>query len=110
MICATPLSCHPPATGDGTFGGGGDVTYVKRSFVFVALVPPPVVTATSTVPVPAGDVAVIDVSVLTVKDVAALVPNFTAVAPVKFVPVTVTLVPPALVPDVGFRALTVGAG
>src|SRR5689334_18949421 len=52
--CAEPLSCQPPATGDGIEpgGGGGVASKVYRSFVLVALVPPPgVVTVTSTVPV-----------------------------------------------------------
>ena len=67
-------------------------------------------TVTSTVPAaPAGEVAVIEVALLTVNDTEA-VPNFTAVVPVKLVPVIVTLVPPAVVPDVGLMAVTVGAG
>ena len=66
--------------------------------------PPAVVTLTSTVPVPAGEVAVIWVAELTVKPVAAVAPNFTAVAPVKLVPVMSTLVPPAVGPDVGESA------
>ena len=74
----------------------------------VALVPPGVVTVTSTVPAPAGAVAVIWVALLTVKPVAAVVPKSTAVAPVKFVPVIVTLVPPAGGPAVGLTAVTVG--
>jgi hypothetical protein len=61
----------------------------------MALVPPEVVTVTSTVPIPAGEVALIWVALLTVKEPAALLPNLTAVAPEKLVPVTVTLVPPA---------------
>ena len=66
--------------------------------------PPVVVTVTSTVPaVPAGAVAVTDVAVFTVKVVALVAPNFTAVAPAKFVPVIVTLVPPAVGPLVGLR-------
>jgi hypothetical protein len=72
-------------------------------------VPPAVVTVTSTVPAPAGDAAVIDVAELTVKLVALLAPNFTVVAPVKFVPVIVTDVPPASAPDVGETDVTVGA-
>ena len=60
----------------------------------MALVPPAVVTVTSTVPVPADEVAVIWVALLTLKKPAALPPNLTAVAPVKLVPVIVTLVPP----------------
>ena len=74
----------------------------------VADVPPAVVTVTSTVPVPAGDVAVIDVAELTVKLVALTAPNFTAVAPVRVVPVMVTNVPPAVGPDVGETDVTVG--
>ena len=50
---------------------------------------------TSTVPVPAGTVAVIDVAELTVKDVAATPPNFTSVAPVSPTPVRVTVDPAA---------------
>ena len=41
------------------------------------------------------------VSETTVKDVALTVPNMTAVAPVKLLPVMVTVVPPAATPDVG---------
>ncbi len=66
-------------------------------------------TVTSTVPVPAGDVAVIDVALFTVN-VAAVAPNFTAVAPVKLVPVTLTLVPPVVAPDDGLNPVTVGDG
>ena len=35
------------------------------------------------------------------REVAATPPNVTEVAPVKFVPVIVTLVPPVLIPDDG---------
>ena len=76
----------------------------------MALVPPAVVTVMSTVPLPAGDVAVICVAPLTVNELALAAPNFTAVAPVKLVPVMVTLVPPAVVPLFGLIAVTVGAG
>ena len=75
----------------------------------VADVPPAVVTLISTVPAPAGDVAVIEVAELTVKLVAAVAPNVTAVAPVKFVPVSVTVVPPVAGPEVGEIDVTVGA-
>ena len=57
----------------------------------------------------AGDVAVIWVAELTVKLAAAVAPNVTAVAPVKFVPVIVTVVPPAIGPEVGEIDVTVGA-
>ena len=46
-------------------------------------VPSGVVTVTSTVPVPAGDVAVTEVALLTITPVAALDPKWTAVAPVR---------------------------
>ena len=73
------------------------------------LVPPGVVTTTLAVPaVPAGVVAVIEVSLTTVNDVAAVPPMVTAVAPVKPVPVSVTLVPPAVLPLLGEIAVTVG--
>jgi hypothetical protein len=44
----------------------------------------------------AGAVAVMDVAEFTVKDVACVPPKFTAVAPVRFVPVMVTVVAPRL--------------
>ena len=73
-------------------------------------VPPGVVTDTFTAPAAfAGVVAVIDVALTTVKLVAATPPNVTAVAPVKLVPVIVTLVPPATGPEPGLTPVTVGA-
>jgi hypothetical protein len=82
-----------------TFVTAGAATYVNWSAADGPLVPPGVVTVTSTVPaLPAGDVAVIVVPFVTENVVAAFAPNFTAVAPVKFVPVIVTLVPPAVEP------------
>jgi len=64
----------------------------------------------STVPAaPAGEVAVIDVALLTVYE-ALVAPNLTAVAPVKLVPVIATLVPPPTTPEVGETEDTVGAG
>ena len=73
--------------------------YVNWSFVEVAVVPAGVVTVMCTVPTAlADDVAVICVALLTVKLVAFVLPNFTVVAPMKFVPVIVTLVPPVVGP------------
>jgi hypothetical protein len=73
--------------------------YVNLSFAEVVLVAAGVVTLMSTVPTaPAGDVAVIWVALLTVKVVALFTPNFTAVVPMKFVPVIVTVVPPVVGP------------
>ena len=54
--------------------------------------------------------AVIWVAEFTVKLAAAVLPNCTAVAPVKLVPVMTTLVPPLAGPDVGASPVTVGAG
>ena len=66
----------------------------------VALVPPAVVTVMSTVPAgSAGATAVIEVPPpLTVKPLAGVEPKATAVAPVKPVPESVTLVPPEAAP------------
>ena len=72
-------------------------------------VPPGVVTTTFTKPAElAGVVAVIEVALTTVTPVAAMPPNATDVAPVKLVPVIVTLVPPAVVPEFGLTLVTVG--
>ena len=91
--------------------GAPSATYVKWSAELVELVPPGVVTVTSTVPAaPAGDTAVSDVLLATITPVAEVVPNMTEVAPVRAVPVTVTTVPPAVVPLVGETPETVGAG
>ena len=49
----------------------------------------------------AGVIQVIVVLSTTVIEVAATPPNVTEVAPVKFVPVIVTFVPPLLIPDDG---------
>ena len=77
----------------------------------VAEVPPAVVTVVSTVPAPsAGVTAVIWVGELTENDVAAALPNFTALAPLNPVPVMVTEVVPEVGPSVGLIPLTVGAG
>jgi hypothetical protein len=91
------------------YAAGGNV-YAKRSAGLVALVPPGVVTVTSTVPDPAGLVAVICVAVLPVNTVAAAVPNLTAVAPLKLVPVITTEVPPPIGPLFGATETTNGAG
>ena len=83
---------------------------MNRSAVIVALVPPGVVTFTSTVPLPAGLTAVICVLLFTVKRLAATVPNSTLLAPVKLFPRMITLVPPASGPDVGEMLVSVGIG
>ena len=102
----------PPAVGP---AGGlalvtvGGATKVNWSAAPVALVPPGVVTVTSTVPADsAGAVAVILLELLTVYAPAAVPPKLTAVAPVNPVPVIVTLVPPAVGPDAGLTLVTEG--
>jgi len=60
--------------------------------------------------VPAGVVQVMEVAETTTTLVQAFPPTVTAVAPVKLVPVTVILEPPAVVPDAGETAVTEGAG
>ncbi len=66
----------------------------------VLLGPPPVVTITLTAPAVAraGVIQVIVVLSTMLREVAANPPNVTEVAPVKDVPVIVTLVPPAVLP------------
>ena len=73
-------------------------------------VPFGVVTVNVTIPLPAGLVAVICVSLSTVKTKAAVPPNETPVAPVKPVPVMVTMVTPAAGPLDGLIFDTVGLG
>ena len=85
----------------------GRATYVNA--LALVAVPPMVVTATLCAPaVPAGVVAVMTVAVL-VKIVAAATPTFTLVAPVKFVPVMVMVVPPATGPEIGATVVMVGS-
>src|SRR2546422_11630385 len=70
-------------------------------------VPPGVVTLSGPVVAPAGTVAWIAVAEVTVKLVLTPL-NVTAVAPVKFVPLVVTLAPTD--PLVGVKPVIVGAG
>ncbi len=86
----------------------GATIYVYSSADDVAEVPPAVTTVTSTVPVPAGLVATICVAVSLVI-VAVTLPNCTAVAPAKLVPLIVTAVPPVAGPEVGLIPVTLGA-
>jgi len=82
---------------------------VYWSVGLVVLVPEGVVTVTSTLPVDsAGLVAVICVGLMTRNLFAATFPKSTAVAPVRLVPVMVTLVRPAAVPELGLMPVTVG--
>ena len=66
----------------------------------MVLGPPPVVTIMPTAPavVRAGVIQVIVVLFTMLRDVAAIPSNVTDVAPVKFVPVIVILIPPSVLP------------
>ena len=67
-------------------------------------------TTTSAAPAAcAGVTAVIEVLLTTFTDVAAAPPMVTVAPLEKLVPVIVTLVPPAVVPELGDMLLTVGA-
>jgi hypothetical protein len=68
-----------------------------------------VVTVTSTVPLPAGAVAVSEVEEFTVTLVAVFVPKSTVAPLAKLLPVIVTLVPPDAGPSLGLIPVTVGA-
>ena len=78
------------------------------SFALVALVPPGVVTVTSTAPVPGGAVAEIDGRAVDGEASPRSAPKSTAVAPAKLVPVIVTNVP--FGPEAGLTPVTVGRG
>ena len=67
-----------------------------------------VVTWTSTVPaLPGGATTVSRLAVLTEIDVPGVAPKATVAAPVKNVPTTVTVLPPAKGPELGRTAATV---
>ena len=76
-----------------------------------SLGPPPVVTIMPTAPVPAVRSRVIHVIVVLFTALIAVAtkpPNVTKVAPVKFVPVIVTFVPPSVLPDDGEMSVMLG--
>jgi hypothetical protein len=108
MVTTVPPASGP-AMGEISLTTGATV-YVKWSAELVAELPPGVVTVTSTVPAsPAGEVAVMLVSLTTVPPVAAALPKLTAVAPVNPLPAMVTTVPPTSGPAVGEIPVTTGA-
>jgi hypothetical protein len=92
-------------------GTGGGATEVNWSALSVGLEPFGVVIVTSKVPAAsAGATALIRVDEDTLKLDAGAVPKSTLVAPLKPVPLMVTLVPPVLGPLAGEMEVTVGAG
>ena len=75
------------------------------------LVPLVVVAVTLTAPAAwVGVIAVMDVPEASTVALVAAVPPKDTLAPVRFAPVSVTEVPPAVVPEVGVMELSVGAG
>ena len=92
----------------GVAGAAGGATYVNPP-ISVAFGLTPVATTTSRGPaVPDGVIQVIEVDETTTTDVHGLPPIVTVVPDMKFVPVIVTEVPPAVVPEVGEMLVTVG--
>ncbi len=82
---------------------------MKWSDEEVADEPAKVATVTSIVPAAwDGAMAVREVAELTVKSAASTPPKKTSVAPVKLVPVRLTVVPPAVLPLEVLRPVTVG--
>ena len=76
----------------------------------VVEVPAVVVAVMLTIPEPAGESTEHDVVVAQATCVPAVLPKEMVVPPVtKFVPVTVTVVPPPAGPDAGETAVTVGS-
>jgi hypothetical protein len=82
---------------------------VNLSAVETTVVPPAATTATFTFPAPGGLTAEIVVVGLAVKLSAATEPNRTAEGVVRWVPLMVTVVPPASGPDDGVIEMMVGA-
>jgi len=76
--------------------------------VLLVAVPPGVVTLIVPLVVPVGTVAVIDVAETTLKLLASIPLNLTAVIPEKLVPVIVTITPAG--PLVGVKPVIVGCG
>lgn len=81
---------------------------MNRSALLVAEVPAGLVTVTSTAPVPGGETAVTEVSLVMVTCVADVDPKRTAVAATRLAPVMVTLVPPPAGPEAGLIEVTAG--
>ena len=113
LIATLVLPAAGPELGAIELTVGAGARYVNWSATLVALVWPPTVTLTSTVPAAwAGLVAVQLVVVEQDTAVAAPAPKATVVAPgvvLNPVPVIVTAVPPAVGPLVGAMLLTAGA-
>ena len=97
-----------PLVGEKLVMLGTGVPPVTVKLVALVAMPPPVVTLMVPLVVPAATVAVICVSEFTVNEEASVPLNVTIAAPVKLVPVMVTLVPTG--PLVGAKLVMLGAG
>src|SRR5689334_6314589 len=95
-----------PASGDTlvTVGGAAEVKLLPLTAVETTFV-----TVMFTMPVPAGDTAVICVAELRVNDAAGVEPHATLSGPEKWEPVMTTVVPPACGPVVTSIPEIVGA-
>ena len=98
---STPVAGSAPVPGRDGETGAGVITYVNPSSRVASPQVAEPTTVMSTIPVPAGETARISVSLMTVKLVAAVVPKKTPVAPVKQLPIIVTVVPPVVGPVSG---------
>jgi hypothetical protein len=107
----TELPGVPPDVADRLVTAGtAAAVAVKWSAEPVLDVPLGVVTVRSTVPAAKlGAVARRAPSDSTVNAAAAVVPKVTALAPVKPLPKTATVVPPAVLPELGVTLVTAGA-
>jgi hypothetical protein len=82
---------------------------LKRSADEIALVPPGVVTVTSTAPAGSvGETALSEVALVTVNVLAVVAPNVTAVARARFAPLMLMVVPPPTGPLPGKTFVTLG--
>ena len=107
MVTEVPPAVVPEVGESKVYVGAG-TTYVNA--LPAVTEPPAVVITTSLAPaLPDGVVMVIAVAVL-LEMVAVLPPTVTEVALERLVPVIVTEVPPAVVPEVGESKVYVGAG
>jgi hypothetical protein len=109
IVTLVPPAVDPLAGEIFVTDGFGGATYLNLSAATFADVPPAVVTVTSTVPVPFGDFTVVVVPEWP-RIVAAAEPKCTDLGLAKFLPVMVTLVPPAVDPLAGEILVTTGFG
>jgi hypothetical protein len=107
MVTTVPPPVLPEVGEMAATVGTAAAVVVNWSALPLAEVPLGVVTVMSKVPNGSGGAtALMDVSDTIVKEVAGVVPNSTSLAPVKPLPVMVTLAPPTVVPLLGVTPVT----